>query len=644
MQGDGATNNTPPLDTLIGSSGNNPGQPEEVIVSPVTQGVGDYYPRAIYFATTGVQYTGTATVEATSIAPPVGNWPAATFDNYQPPVNIPGTTTPYPRRNSAAEPSIGINWNTDNVMTMSRLVAHRTTFDDSTSPPNPVENTGHIWFPRNMPAVRTGLDPIGFTDTVTGRSLFGELSGSFTNGVISDDDLSTVVNMPTQGITAGGAIDHQSIGGGPPNPSIVGRQPITDYPHMVYYASQNIGYATAATSLDGGLTYLSPASTMYTLAQCSGIHGHIRVAADGTVYVPNKGCAGKTGVVVSQDNGLTWNVRTVPSSTSGHTDPSIGIGSGGRLYLGYTGGDNHPHAVISDDKGLTWRNDFDLALAVTPNMTAAAFSEAVAGDNNRAAIFFLATTSTNPGDPLGTDNGGAGPNFAGTWYPYIATTYDGGASWTVAKADNDPLFPGVKNPVQQGVICTIGTTCPSGPPDTRNLADFNEIAVDSRGRILTVYADGCNSGHPCMTLPDNKPNTTTPPTPDDGATRINNEGSARLTIIRQRGGLGLFAAFDPGGPAAPLLSPPVDVRVKRSGNKVSWAEPDNGGSRLTEYRVYRGIVGGSEKMIARVRVGRYSYLDQTKKRDAGRYYYRVTAVNAYGESPRKSMAFPNAGE
>ena len=62
----------------------------------------------------------------------------------------------------------------------------------------------------------------------------------------------------------------------------------------------------------------------------------------------------------------------------------------------------------------------------------------VAGDNNRAAVFFLATSSTNPGDPVGDDNGGS--TFAGTWYPYMATTYDGGKSWSVVRADNDPLL------------------------------------------------------------------------------------------------------------------------------------------------------------------------------------------------------------
>jgi len=228
MQGNGLTNNTPPLDNIIATSGAAPGQPESVVISPATNGVGVYYPRSIYFAVhPGDQYRGTATVEDGSTVSPPSACLLPTYDNYQPPVNNPGTSTPYPRRNQAGEPSIGVNWNTGNVMTMHRLRASRTTFDDSTSPPNPAENTGHKWFSRAMPTVITGLDPIGFTDSVTGHSLFGELNGNFTNGIVSDDDFSTFTPLPTQGITPSSAVDHQTIGGGPPNPSITGRQPTT---------------------------------------------------------------------------------------------------------------------------------------------------------------------------------------------------------------------------------------------------------------------------------------------------------------------------------------------------------------------------------------------------------------------------------
>jgi hypothetical protein len=633
MQGDGVVN-TPPLDTVAGTSGNGTNTFEEVVLSPPDAGA-TYYVRAIYFLVApGDQYVGTATVENTVIAAPPDNGTPATFDNYQPPFG-------YPRRDSAGEPSIGINWNTGNVMSMSRLQANRTTFNDSTSPADPLSGT--TWFPKPITLAPTGFDPIGFTDPITGRSIFGELEVVLgaTNAVLSDDDLTTVSNVvqtggPTQGV------DHQTIGGGPSSPNAPpGRQPVGGYPHMWYYASQSVATATVATSINGGYSYL-PAVPAYTLLQCNGLHGHIKVAPnDGTVYLPNKGCGGKSGFAVSEDNGLTWTVRTVPTSTSGNTDPSVGIGAGGRVYFAYMGGDNRPHVAISNDKGVTWTNDFDLSQSVTPNLTAAVFPHAVAGDNNRAAVFFLATSSTNPGDPVGSDNEGAGPNFAGTWYPYIATTYDGGQSWTVIRADNDPLLPmGTKNPVQQGVICTEGTLCPAGPPDTRNLLDFNELAVDSRGRIVAVYADGCHTVgnpaalHPCMTQPDNDPALTT---------RMQNQAIARLTLIRQRDGRRLFGAFDPGGPSAPPLSPPVFIEENSRGFSLRWATPANGNSPLTAYRVYRGTGGGREQLVAVVSAKQNNrYFDlRTLINGGGSMYYKVTAVNAYGESPRNVKFFPS---
>jgi len=106
-----------------------------------------------------------------------------------------------------------------------------------------------------------------------------------------------------------------------------------------------------------------------------------------------------------------------------------------------------------------------------------------------------------------------------------------------------------------------------------------------------------------------------------------------MTVIRQRGGMRLFAAFDTGGPAAPPLSPPVNVEQEKDANNVKWAEPDDGGSPLTAYRIYRGAPGGRESLIGEVKPGRYSYIDRNRKK-GGAVRYKVTAVNAYGESPR----------
>ena len=258
LQGDGVGADINNLDATVATSGNGPNTAEEVVISPPDTGV-TYYVRVLYFTAVGLpatQYNGSATV--TSVAGetlPAGTCALPTYDNYQPPVG-------HPQRDNSGEPSVGVNWNTGNVMAMSRLRGQRATFDDSTSPANP--NTVQ-WFSNTSQAIVTGLDPILFTDPVTGRTIGGELSGNFTNGFISDDDITTI-QASFQALTSVSSVDHQTIGGGPPkrvpnsitDPNyavLLARQPRTSYPNLFYYAAQNIGYADVSTSFDGGLTY-----------------------------------------------------------------------------------------------------------------------------------------------------------------------------------------------------------------------------------------------------------------------------------------------------------------------------------------------------------------------------------------------------
>lgn len=150
-----------------------------------------------------------------------------------------------------------------------------------------------------------------------------------------------------------------------------------------------------------------------------------------------------------------------------------------------------------------------------------------AGDGDRAAFFFLGTTT--PGS-AGTGTDQTSPYFNGVWNGYIATTYDCGRTWvTVNATPNDPI--------QRGVICTNGTTCPTG---TRNLLDFNDLEVDKQGRAVAVAADGCITAGCISGLDKN----------NDGQfnTRFDNDGARRALIIRQASGLGLFKANDPPPP------------------------------------------------------------------------------------------------
>ena len=145
----------------------------------------------------------------------------------------------------------------------------------------------------------------------------------------SDDDGKTW--SPSQGGGLNSGVDHQTVGGGPYSPNGIGPLPTSTYPNAVYYCSQDIADANCAASHDGGVTF-GPAVPMYSLLDCGGLHGHVKVAPnDGTVYVPNKSCGGNQAVAVSEDGGTTWSVRKDPASTAGDSDPSVGIGAKGTV-------------------------------------------------------------------------------------------------------------------------------------------------------------------------------------------------------------------------------------------------------------------------------------------------------------------------
>lgn len=494
---------------------------EDTTIDPAASGTGVYTVRAVYYAAhTLDQYRGSASVELKPVAPPTAT-------------PTPSTATPPSYRNYAApagvgegagEPTLGVNWNSGAVMFISGLETLRITFDDSASPATAT------W--ADVSAGNTSittLDPILFTDSDAGasrtnRTFVSQLLGKLSLMSFTDDDGATWTPSQGSGINAG--VDHQTIGGGPyarnADGSLKGaavQLPGLDlkiYPNAVYYASQDIGLAQIARSDNGGLTF-GVAVPMWTLVQCNGLHGHIKVAPDGTVYVPNKSCGGQQGVAVSEDNGLTWSIRTVPGSTPGDTDPSVGLGADGTLYFAYADGDGRSRVAVSHDRGLTWANVSDVGASHGIKNTV--FPAAVGGDANRAAVFFLGSTAE------GANGRGTDMAFNGTWFGYFATTYDGGQTWvTVNATPNDP--------VQRGVVCTTGTTCPG---TTRNLLDFNDATVDKRGRALAAFADGCVTAA-CVGGADRN---------GDGLIDGNdNDGTARATIIRQSGGRSLFAAFD----------------------------------------------------------------------------------------------------
>lgn len=611
--------NSGPVVASSGRGATSPTEPltwEDTTIDPSVQGTGVYTVHAVYYVATALdQYHGSATIEskpAQPPAPPPSTEIAPRYYNY---AALPALG------NSAGEPTIGVNWDSGNAMFVAALQTLRVKWDDSGSP------APATW--EEVSASNTSvltLDPILFTDSDAGpnrtnRTFVSQLLGKASAMSFTDDDGANWTISQGSGVNSG--VDHQTIGGGPyaknsdgslkggaiqrlgPNGKI--------YPNAVYYASQDIGLAEIARSDDGGFTF-GVAIPMWTLVQCDGLHGHIKVAPDGTVYVPNKSCGGKQGVAVSEDNGLSWSIRTVNESSAGDTDPSVGIGADGTVYFGYADGDGHARVAVSHDRGATWQHVQDVGASL--GIQNSVFPAMVGGDSNRAAFFFLGSTAA------GASGRGTDVSFPGTWFGFIATTYDGGATWVTANATpNDP--------VQRGVVCTQGTTCPDG---TRNLLDFNDVTVDKQGRVLAAFADGCVTAD-CVRGVDR-----------NGDAKLDgndNDGAAKATIIRQTGGKRLFAAFDPPAnakPEAPFLT------AMKDGDAVNlaWSIPEDGGSPITGYRLFRGVEGGTETLVGNFNADVNSYTDSTG--GGANNYYRVTASNANGEGSSSVRVFPTSPE
>ena len=502
---------------VIASSTNGiPDITEFVSIDPTVTGTGMYTVHVVDSQVApGDAYHGTAqiTTPSTNTA---AKGTAPTYASY---VSPPGMG------DGSGEPSIGSNWNSGRIMTQAVFDTMQVTFDTSTSPA-----TAHWALKDAKIADVVTFDPILFTDPATGRTFVSELLGPSSLSAFTDNDGESYTNSQGSGIASG--VDHQTIGGGPfrlctadqllatpvPCAQLAARGPLTQYPNAVYYASQDVGDAAMALSQDGGLTY-ELAHPMYTLADCAGIHGHIKVSSSGIVYVPNKNCGGVQGLVVSMDNGVTFAIQHVTGSMSSESDPSVGIGAKGRVYFGYVNGDGHPRIAVSDDQGRSWYSDQDVGVPFS--LRNSAFPEVVAGDNDRASFFFLGTPQA--GAATGADTG---IPFSGVWHAYVATTYNGGKSWfTVDATPTDA--------VQLGAICMNGTSCPNKP---RNLLDFNDVTVDKTGRVFAAYTDGCISAA-CIAKGNN---------PSASHTQNDNDGATKAVILRQQTGKGLFKSQDSG--------------------------------------------------------------------------------------------------
>jgi hypothetical protein len=543
------------------------------------------------------------------------------FENFEPPAKLvsvfsssQGSTpaTVEYMLNDAGEPSIGVNWNTNVTAFQSDFQTGFITWDDSCNLAHPKATFRESQAPT---AEAADQDPIGFTDRVTGRTFSAQLtltSPTCKTSYTDDDGLTWV---PTAGFGIGSGIDHQTLGGGNYHAPLVNR-PAPAYPRAIYYCSQ-LPQAACARSDDGGSSFGPVVPIDPPLdANCIGIHGHVKVAPDGTVFVPTNNCNGSGSVIVSLDNGITWAIHHIPGTASNPNiiDAQVAFGDDNAAYFvmsSATATGSQAVVATSTDRGMTWTNIYDVGAIY--GLQNVGYPYVTAADPNRAAVAFLGSTTS--GDE--SANG-----FTGVWHLYVAATFDGGAHWTTTDATPNA-------PMQRGCFWAHG-----GANICRNLLDFIGASVDKFGRVEVAYVNGCADGTCSQAV--------------SSSTHFSGNGyTARGVIARQSSGRRLVAQYDPTSATAAPGMPSITARRVNGVIHLGWSLADSGNLMINNYKIFRGTSPGNEVLlttVAGMQTGG-SYDDTLASNDTQTYYYKVVAVNSAGEScPNNELVVPWVGD
>lgn len=581
------------VEVASSASGSDP----EVARFSAGKGTQKYTVQVIPFAPLGESFTGT-------IALKVGAAPGPGGGNEPPP--LPPAASGLPPRfinyasppglaDGAGEPTMGWNPMSQRAMFIAGIETNRVTFPELLTPMLPQACEAQWEDVTDLLSSAQTVDPILETEQTSGRTFVSnQFTGPNALFAYSDDDGDSWISASAS--PPNGGSDHQTIGVGPYPAS----SPFASaYDYAVYFCSQaSNGGAFCARSDTGGASF-GPGVPIRTPAECGtsgGIHGHLQVAPDGTAYVPLRICTKPDGtttqaVSVSTDAGVTWKVRYIPETLSAKKDPAVGIASDNTMYACYEAPDNSAHVAVSKDRGVTWSNDYNISARVGSKTVR--FVTAVAGDPDRASCAFIATPTAGNSEAL---------DFPGFWYGYVATTYDGGATWhTVNVTGEDPVQGA-------GGVCVSGIACTG---NNRNLLDFNDIIKDEKGFLMFAYADGCIGDCPL----DPKINSFS----DNGV------------IARQTGGRGLLAKFDGAEMQRPKNACIAGTRTASSA-KLTWRAPDNGGAEISNYKLFRSADAATPGSFIADAGPKLAFEDKTADPAVEKYFYTVVAQNSLGSS------------
>ncbi len=344
------------------------------------------------------------------------------------------------------------------------------------------------------------------------------------------------------------------------------------------------------------------------------VQGSPAIGSDGTIYVGSF----DTLFAVNPDGSFKWEYRLSFDILAS----SPAIGSDGTIYFGSSDGVMY---AINPDGTLKWSYDTGSSIYSSP---------AIGADGT---IYF------------GSNDG-----------RLYALNPDGTLRWRYSTGNDIRSSPaiGADGTIYVGsydyYLYAIGNERPPSPPRNLRVVSYGsnyinitwDVPADNGGTTITSYkiyrgdASGEESYYTYVKASKLYFNDTAPLV---GAinyyyvTAINSGGESDPSNE-------VYAA----PPTSTRPSPPINLTAEAGDAYVdlSWEVPlDDGGSQITEYRVYRGTSVGDEALLKIVSGSLTSYRDTTV--DNGyTYYYYVTAVNNIGESDpsNEATATPKSAE
>jgi PKD repeat protein len=663
-------NGNPPSGGIAWSSAG-VSNPEQTSIFPLADGTKKYTIRVVPFAAKAETVTIRIELVPGSGSVSPGPCDAIVFGDADLP--CPGTPryqifvppTPSSANAGSGEYNIGYNPHTGRIINMNigpiwRVTPAEIKTGGAKDPPlssGLPESCPEVWENVSDPRTNNGVDPIlwtdgGFVAKVSGVDTYVKKSGrtfatnSTAGGALlytdtdgGDPPANNQANSAwvESAQPPNGGADHEGIGSGPFPALMAALGTPANQGEWVLFCSQDlVAPSMCQRSLTLGATWENgfPATGF----GCAGLHGHPRVAPDGSAWLPVKSCGTAQGGSITIDTSTSpWTeflVKKTAADADGPAfiavpqgngaDPSIAFDSNSTAYYCYVNGEangneGHVHVAVGKRQGtgttIKWIRDVDVG--ASHGIVNAAHTEAIGGSAGRAACGFLGT------DQVG--NYQAGTYVGMNWYVFMAATYDEGKTWvTVNATPNDPVQHNTGIWQQGG----------GGQNGNRNLLDFNEISLDDKGRPLYGYSDGCTTNG-CVAL-----------------TNAQNDKTAFMRVARQIGGKSLLASYDSAtdtndgldnnGPINPKTVTPkraclLDAALGHknpstrdtSAAHLKWKAPDHGGAPILNYDIYRGTSqGGPYSLIGSTPDAKPVYDDATSGDTIPDLYYIVKANTA----------------